>query len=48
MSETKSVLRELRTKVKTAAAAQSDPASKNHLLDLADRIEAALKLKNDS
>ena len=48
MSETKSVLRELRITVKTAAAAQSDPASKHHLLDLAERIEVALKLKNDN
>ncbi|MES2448753.1 MAG: zinc-dependent metalloprotease [Bacteroidota bacterium] len=48
MSETKNVLRELRISVKSAAANQSDPASKHHLMDLYERIEAALDSKIDN
>ena len=45
MSVAKGQLRELEGTIKAAAGAQSDSLSKYHLLDLSDRIEAALDSK---
>ncbi len=45
LSVVKGQLRQLQDKVKSASNGQSDSLSKYHLLDLSDRIEAALDSK---
>lgn len=47
MSVVKGQLRELNKTLKTSANAQSDSLSKYHLVDLTDRIDAALDSKKD-
>ena len=47
LSVVKGQLNELDKSIKAAGASQSDSLSKYHLLDLSDRIEAALNAKNN-